>query len=196
MQIAFLGRGPVATSLANLAEAGGHSAQVTGRTGDPSFEAVIKNSDLVVLAVPYRVVASLLPGLKNALAGKTLVDATNPLKEDWSPIIPERGLSGAETIAELLPRTYVVKAFNTVFADIMTPDGLRRNGKSATTFISGNDEGAVQKVETFAREIGFDPVVVGPLHLARYLEGLAHLNIAVAVGRGGGTNAAILYDRR
>ena len=196
IQIAFLGRGPVATNLAKLAEAAGHSVEVSGRTGKPSFKAAADAADLIVLAIPYRVAHDLLPGLSDALNGKIFVDATNLLNEDWSPIVPDDGKSGAETIAALLPETHVVKAFNTVFADIMSADGLERDGKAATTFIAGNDEAAVAEVEALARRLGFDPVVAGPLYLARYLEGLAHLNIAIAVGQGGGTQAAILYDRK
>ena len=196
MQIAFLGRGPVATNLAKLAESAGHSVQVSGRTGEPSFRVAADAAEVVVLAIPYRVAHDLLPGLADALTGKILVDATNPLDEDWSPIVAENGMSGAETIAALLPETHVVKSFNTVFADIMNTHGLERDGKAATTFIAGDDETAVSEVETLARELGFDPVLAGSLHFARYLEGLAHLNIAIAVGQGGGTQAAVLYDRR
>lgn len=54
---------------------------------------------------------------------------------------------------------------------------------------------AVDRVAQVANHIGFDAVVVGPLRLARYLEAIAHLNIAIALGMGGGTQAAFKFDR-
>lgn len=195
MHIAFIGRGPVATNLSQLARAAGHTAVTTGRDSDPGFADAVAGADLAVLAVPFRVHETLLPELHPALEGKTLIDATNPLNEHWSPIVLPDGISGAETLARALPGTAVVKAFNTVFADIMNADDLDRAGARATTFVAGNDADAVDTVCALASDMGFDPVSCGPLSAARYLEGLAHLNIGIAVGQGGGTKAAILYHQ-
>jgi len=62
-----------------------------------------------------------------------------------------------------------------------------------TAFVAGDVAAAKQKVMTLAGLAGFALVDVGPLRMARHLEAMAHLNIEIAVGQGGGTNAAILY---
>jgi hypothetical protein len=99
--------------------------------------------------------------------------------------------SASEEIDRLLPRAYIVKAFNTIFADAMSQP--MRGGQAIAAFIAGDNEEAKQKVITLASEIGYAPVDTGPLYTARYLESMAHLNIEIAVGRGGGTNAAFIY---
>ena len=75
----------------------------------------------------------------------------------------------------------------------MTPEGLRRGGGAVTTFVAGDDPAAVGLVETFAGSLGFDPVAAGPLAVARHLESMVHLNIAIALGQSRGTGAALLY---
>ncbi|MCM0018455.1 MAG: NAD(P)-binding domain-containing protein [Tagaea sp.] len=203
MRIAIAGAGNVGTKLGMLARQAGHDVIYGVRTAKgpeefPAAElsAAIADADLVVLAVPFTACAEMLPPVATGLAGKIVVDATNPLQADWSPLALGEGNSGAQTIAALLPRARVVKAFNTVFADIMTREGLDRAGRRVTAFVAGDDETACATVAAFAASLGLAPAIVGPLPLARYLEGIAHLNIAIAIGRSGGTNAAFIFDQR
>jgi predicted dinucleotide-binding enzyme len=65
-----------------------------------------------------------------------------------------------------------------------------------TAFIAGDDASACEAVAHVASSSGFAPTVTGRLRNARYLEAIAHLNIAIAVGQGGGTDAAFLFDQR
>jgi 8-hydroxy-5-deazaflavin:NADPH oxidoreductase len=161
-----------------------------------SMDKAAAHGDIAVLAIPYSACAGLLPRHEAALAGKIVIDATNPLNENWSPLLLGQENSAGEEIARLLPKSKVVKAFNTVFADIMKPGKLARGTLAATAFICGDDEAANAEVAGLASSLGFAPVIAGPLKNARYLEGMAHLNIAIAVGQGGGTDAAFLYDQR
>ena len=135
-----------------------------------------------------------LTPLRGHLSGKVIVDATNPIAPDWSPIPLGEENSAAEEIARLVPEASVVKAFNTVFADIMTPEGLDRSGRPATLFVASDERAAGEAVASLGRSIGFAPVMVGPLRSSRHLEAMAHLNITIATG-GGGTNSAFLYDQ-
>ncbi|MEM9808673.1 MAG: NADP oxidoreductase, partial [Cyanobacteria bacterium P01_D01_bin.56] len=96
--------------------------------------------------------------------------------------------------SHLLPKAYVVKAFNTIFADVMGE--TMEAGQAITAFIAGDNNNAKQTVIALARDIGYAPVDTGPLFTARYLESMAHLNIQIAVGQGGGTNAAFVYLQR
>lgn len=202
MKIAFIGGGAVASSIATLAKAAGHVAVLGVRTPDKngpgdfvrtSFAQVIADADIIILALPYTVVAGILTPLVDALAGKVMVDATNAVAADWSPILTGEQSSGAERLQALLPKSRVVKAFNTIFADTMSPDRLVRDGSRISLFVASDDTAALQMVMAFGAEIGFAPVNTGPLKSARYLEAIAHLNIELALGQGGGTNAAILY---
>jgi hypothetical protein len=118
-----------------------------------------------------------------------------PLFAQWSPLLLGQDNSAGEEIQRLLPGARVVKAFNTVFADVMTSDRLSRDGQRATTFIAGDDERADDEAAALARSVGFAAVKVGPLSASRYLEAMAHLNIGIAVGQKGGTNAAFLYHQ-
>jgi hypothetical protein len=200
MRICILGAGNVGQRLGRLARAAGHDVIFGVRPGSQAdgFDSAdvpssIAGADIVALAIPFTACSEFLPALEPHLSGKIVVDVTNPLHADWSPMLLG-DVSAAQTIAALVPGARVVKAFNTVFADIMTPEGLDRRGFRVTAFIAGDDEPARDVVRSFADSMGFEPVVVGPLHLARFLEGMAHLNIAIALGQSGGTNAAFLYD--
>jgi len=77
----------------------------------------------------------------------------------------------------------------------MKPERLTRLGVPVTAFVAGDDAEARQQVSSLARSMGFAPIETGPLSTARYLEAMAHLNIAIAVGQSGGTDAAFLYDQ-
>ena len=62
-------------------------------------------------------------------------------------------------------------------------------------FIASDEAAATERVAQIAEAIGFAAVIVGPLRLARHLEAMAHLNIAIALGMGGGTQAAFVFER-
>ncbi|CAB3752944.1 NADP oxidoreductase [Burkholderia sp. MSh2] len=205
MKIAFLGGGNFGGNLAELLVAAGHDVVVGLR--DPararpgsryrivSLEEAASYGDAVVVAILYQACAEVLPPLAHRLAGKIVVDATNALQDDWSPLPLGADGSAAEAIGRLLADARLVKCFNTVFADIMTPDRIDRDGHAVTAFIAGDDAQANATVAGIAESAGFAPVVTGPLRNARYLEAMAHLNIQIAVGRGGGTNAGFVYHR-
>jgi 8-hydroxy-5-deazaflavin:NADPH oxidoreductase len=127
------------------------------------------------------------------LAGKVLLDCTNPLENDLSGLAVGRTTSGAELVTSWAPGARVVKAFNTTgFENMADPDF---GGRAATMLIAGDDEAANAIASELARRIGFDPVVAGPLAMARLLEPLALLWIKLAVVQGFGTRIAFQLDR-
>jgi predicted dinucleotide-binding enzyme len=87
-----------------------------------------------------------------------------------------------------------VKAFNTIFADNMRSDRLVRGAGRVSCFIASDYEDAAAQVAKLASAIGFDPVLTGALQHARYLEAIAHLNIALLARNGLNTSAAFIYD--
>ena len=133
--------------------------------------------------------------LAPALEGKIIIDNTNPLNDDWSPLLLGQENSAGEEIQRALPKSFVVKAFSTIFADIMQKEAHNRAGHTITAFIAGNDDGAKNTIMQLAQEVGFAPLNVGDITSSRYLEAMGHLNIRIAVPLGGGTNAAYLYHQ-
>ncbi|MEO1016486.1 MAG: NAD(P)-binding domain-containing protein [Pseudomonadota bacterium] len=206
MNIAILGGANLAQALGKLGQSAGH--QVIFGVRDPqkvvaetdfsavAMDAALTSADIVIIAIPYRVCDDVLPPLADMLKGKIVIDATNPLNEDYSPILLGDKSSAGEEIARVLPGARVVKAFNMVFADIMSPKGRMRGDERASVMVAGDDETARRAVVHLVRAFGFQPEDAGPLKFARYMEAMAHLNIQLAFGMGGGSDAAFIYHRR
>jgi len=198
MTTAILGHGNVGRALHQLLNASGEPVLLCGRTPAPGLYSHAEGAaaaDLVLLAVPFTALADMLPALAESLRGKVVVDCTNPLNADWSPLSLGPENSAGEEVARLLPHSHVVKAFNTIFADVMTLELLHRGGQRITAFVAADDANAKSQVLLLAERAGFAPLDVGPLRMARCLEAMAHLNIQIAVGQGGGTNAAFVYHQ-
>ncbi len=201
MKIAILGFGQVGQTFARLFSSAGHEIVIGGRTASgqdlpyPSttFQDACQQAELIALALPYGACAAVLPELAEVTAGKIVIDSTNPLQADWAPLLLGQQNSAAEEISRLLPDALIVKAFNTIFADVM--HAPVHDGEAITAFIAGDDDQAKRTVTSLVGDLGFNVVDAGPLFTARYLESLAHLNIQLAVGQGGGTGAAFLYRR-
>ena len=92
--------------------------------------------------------------------------------------------SAAEELQKRLPKTRVVKAFNTVFAANQSTGKL--GAEQLSLFVAGDDLKAKQKIMRLGKDLGFDPVDAGPLKSARYLEPMAILmiNLGYALGMG------------
>jgi predicted dinucleotide-binding enzyme len=173
VNIAIIGKGNVGTALGtSLTKAGRH---VTYTGSDGGHLAQVAAADVVVFAVPYGAVDAIAREIAPVVAGKVVVDATNPLKADYSGLATEGGPSGAEILATLLPGARIVKAFNTLFAGIQGNPEL--HGRQLDVLYATDDDAAGKAVAALAGAIGFRPVLVGPLSAARELESLAWLNI-------------------
>jgi predicted dinucleotide-binding enzyme len=172
-KIGILGDGNVGSALQRGLQRAGHETRAVGND-----KAAIRDTaawaEVVVLAVPFGAVDDVARTAGEALAGKTVIDVTNALGPDMNLVV---GLttSGAEELQKKLPRARVVKAFNTVFAQHM--DSGRLGDQRLSAFVAGDDAQARETVLALARDIGFEPIDVGPLRLARTLEPLALLNI-------------------
>lgn len=98
--------------------------------------------------------------------------------------------SAAEEIAKSIPGAKVVKAFNTVFAQLLLNGADFGDGRKVTVFIAADSEQGKQTVRELAESMGFETVDAGTLKNARYLEPLAGLNIYLGYGAGLGTHIA------
>lgn len=158
-----------------------------------SIESAVKAADVVILAVPYPSVKALAEQVN--FAGKVVVDVTNPVREDFSGLSLGFDTSAAEEIQQLLPQARVVKAFNTVFAQIYQ-QGLEFDGRQVQTFVAADDDAAKQTVLAMATDAGFDAVDAGVLTNARFIEPLAYLNIHLGYMLGRGTQIAPAWFSR
>ncbi len=179
MRVGILGTGGVGKALGKGFAAHGHDVKIGSReakkteAGDfVTFAEAAAHGELVVLCTSWKGTehALELAGAKN-LAGKVLIDATNPLKEvDGRPVGLERGWddSGGEQVQRWVPAAKVVKAFNIVGNALMVDPKLP--GGPPTMMIGGNDDGAKKTVTEILTDFGWETVDLGGIDAARVLE--------------------------
>ena len=195
MRIAIIGAGNVGSGLAGAATTAGHevvvsasnpasageTAERTGATAADSNRQAVQAADLVVLAVPGGAVAGIAAELADVLAGKIVIDATNPLNDTYTGLTTN-GVSSAEALQQQLPGATVVKSLNTVFASRY--GNPTEEGQPLHALIAGDDAVAKATVAQLVESIGFQPVDAGSLRMARSLEEIAFLNISLNAGNG------------
>ncbi len=176
-----------AKATAAAQEAGGSS----GRVQSAPLEAAIAQAEIVVLAVPFSASEVIAGGQAAQLAGRIVVDVTNPLTPDFMGLTLGFDTSAAERIAALLPGARVVKGFNTIFAQIHhDARGGAFGDRRAQALLASDDAQAKSAVAALAEVMGYEPVDAGPLANARFIEPLAALNIQLGYALGRGTQIA------
>jgi predicted dinucleotide-binding enzyme len=204
MRIAIIGTGSVGAALARGLAGKGHT--VTLGTRDPAAEKTralatetgaqaaslpeaVATADVVILALPWSAIDTTLPTLGD-LAGKTVIDCTNPLGRVNGGFGLTLGhtTSGGEVLQQRLPAAHVVKSLNQVGAEIMAKnDHLPHR---PVMFMAGNDEGAKARTASLLRDLGFDPLDAGDITKSRLLEPFALVWINQAIARGKGRDWA------
>jgi predicted dinucleotide-binding enzyme len=141
-----------------------------------TLAAAAADADVVVLTTSW---AGAHDALRAAgdLAGKVLVDATNPIGPGMV-LTHGRDDSGAEQVARWAPGARVVKAFNSIGMEVMA--NPRFGDRRAVLWLCGDDATACDAVARLAEDIGFDPIRLGPLARARVIEPAALLWITAA----------------
>jgi predicted dinucleotide-binding enzyme len=146
----------------------------------------IAGADIIVLALPFA--AALEAAANPALAGKVVLDISNPLKADFSGLTIGHTTSAAEELQAAAPAARVVKGFNTIFASLF--DLPVAQTAAIPVFVAGNDEAAVAAVADIVGQSGFAVEKTGGLDAARLIEPLGMLNIRLGYGLGQGTSIA------
>jgi len=139
--------------------------------------------DVVVLATPWPATEEAIRSA-GSLAGKILIDCTNPMAADLSGLTIGTNNSGGEEVAQWAPGAKVVKAFNTLGAGSFA--NPRIGSEIASMFICGDDASAKSVVAQLTAELGFDVVDAGPLTASRSLEPMAMLWVHLAYMQGWG----------
>jgi hypothetical protein len=197
MKIAIIGTGNVGRALGGSITRAGHDVTLAGlddakarrvaselgaSAGRTPAQAAA-DADVVILAVPFTALQDVATALGDQAAGKVVIDATNPLKPDYSGLATDGGPSAAEQLATLLPGAHVAKAFNTLFGSLQAePDALRT---TVDALFATDGEEARKKVAELIDSIGLRPVDAGPLEAARQMESLAWLNMRIQMRYGG-----------
>jgi 8-hydroxy-5-deazaflavin:NADPH oxidoreductase len=197
MDVTIIGTGNMARGIGSRVLAGGHQLTVVGKdresaehvaadlgdsvatvAGDPP------GADLVVLAVYYPDARTVVEQHADRLAGKAVVDITNPVNETFDGLVVPPDSSATQELAELAPEARVVKAFNTTFAATLSQGEVA--GHSLDVLIAGDDEEAKADVATLASDGGLHPIDAGPARRARELEalGLLHMTLQNTLGTG------------
>lgn len=210
MNIAVVGAGNVGSGLGRLWAERGHKVIFTFSRnierlrelarGIPNTEVLepedaVKKSEAVLLSVRWANVPEAINAC-GALSGKVLIDCTNPLKPDLSGLLIGHTTSAAEEIQHLAPEAIVVKAFNTVFAEIYHAESRLFGTRRLTMFYAGDDKKAKSLVAGLISDVGFEPIDAGKLIAARYLEPLAMLMVHLGYVQGMGTKIGLNLLRR
>lgn len=189
MKITIIGTGNMGSGLASALVAAGHDISIGAR--DPvkavalaetlghgvvgaDIATASKFSDVVILALPFGAIAEVITQI-GEVAGKVLVDISNPISPDYKELIIGHTTSAAEEIQKLAPQARVVKAFNTIFAQLLAPES--RQSRAVQVFIAGDDEAAKSLVSNLVESIHFAAMEAGPLANSRYLEPVGEMNI-------------------
>ena len=192
MKVAIIGAGNVGKALGTSITRAGHDVTITakdpeharaaareiGATPADSNVAAVTGADVVILAMPFAGAGEAVAAeIRDEVAGKTIVDVTNPIKPDFSGLATDS--SAAELFQQRFPDAHVVKAFNTIFATNQADPSPDVDG-----YVAGDDEKAKAEVISLVDSMGFTALDVGPLSSARFLEGMAYLNIGLNAQNG------------
>lgn len=186
--ITVIGAGNIGSSVAGIAVKGGADVQVIDR--DAAKAGAIQGAtaasygdaitgDIVVLALPYGAYSEVLSTYASQLAGKIVVDPSNPIDfATFGIALPEGVKSAAEDLQAKLPQSTVVKAFNTTFAATLAT-GVN-DGEPTTVLVASDDADAKKAVTDFIVAGGLRVLDAGPLAQASSLEGMGALQIGFA----------------
>jgi predicted dinucleotide-binding enzyme len=197
--ISIIGSGNMATAIGTRAAQHGHTIEIISRNtakaqaladqiGGGATGATFGATplgDIVIVAIPYTDTVSAVANYGESLAGKILVDISNPFNADASGLVTTPGNSAAQEIAAAAPEdASVVKALNTIFGHVLAQD------KPLDAFLAGDSTEAKAQVAAFLQSIGLRPLDAGGLQMASVLEWTGILLMGLA-RNGAGFNLAL-----
>lgn len=185
--ISIIGSGNMATTIGTRAAKHGHTIEIMSRN-TAKAQALAEQlgngatvgtfgakpaGEIVILAVLYAGVVDAVTTYGDALAGKILVDITNPFNDDASGLVSNS--SASQEIAAAAPESaHVVKAFNTIFGHVLA------TGTPLDAFIAGDSAEAKSTVTAFLESMELRPLDAGGLQTAPILESTGLLLMGLA----------------
>jgi 8-hydroxy-5-deazaflavin:NADPH oxidoreductase len=173
MSYAIIGSGKVGQALATAfarkglkvaiasrrsAEALAPIAKAIGPTISPKSLKDAFQADIVLLAVPFGTQKDIAKAAES-WQGKIVIDVTNAYG-----VAPEEldNLPSSVVISQAFPGAKLVKAFNSLSAEVLAEDPNVKGGRRVV-LLSSDDEGAATQVATVVEQLGFAPVQLGKL---------------------------------
>lgn len=191
-RITVFGSGNIGAAVAGIAVAAGADVQVIDR--DKAKAAAIAgvtasewsepvSGDIVILALPYPAEANVVEEYGKQLAGKIVVEPSNPVDFNTMDIALPQGIhSAAEELADKLPDSKVIKAFNTNFAATLVSG--TNDGVPTTVMAASDSEDAKQALQAVVEAANLGFVDAGPLKRASYMESFGALQMVLAMNGG------------
>ncbi len=199
--VAIIGTGNIGSTLTANFAAGGQKFLLADREQEKarklasglggyaqavSLDEAVERADILVLAVWFDVFKQLIARYGGRLAGKVIIDPTNPIGPDGSggfqKVIGEQESSG-QILAGLLPTgARLVKAFGTLSAQTLSA-AARREPERAVLFYAADDDAAGDVVADLIDTGGYKPVRVGGLDQAIRIEAFGDLHELGGLGR-------------
>lgn len=161
MRVGIVGSGHIGGTLGDLLGKAGHEVLLGSRGEAGSVAAAVAHGDAVIFAGYFSGWPDFAQEHGEALAGKVVIDAANPVaKRDGAPAeeVARAGDGAGSHVQRLLPRSHVAKAFNTLYWEELRD----RPGTGVALPISGEGQ-AAEVASALVRDVGFEPVVIGPL---------------------------------
>ena len=185
--ITLIGTGNMARAIGTLAVAGGNTVEVMGRDQSKADDlakalggattgkwGAVPAGDIVITALLADGVVPVIAEYGDALAGKVIVDISNPFNATADGLAHSEETSIAQEAAKVAPAgASVVKAFNTIFRHVL------EKGRP-NVFLAGDDAQAKAGVTAFIESLGLRPLDVGDLKMAHWLEGAGLVTMGLA----------------
>jgi predicted dinucleotide-binding enzyme len=186
--ISIIGSGNMASAIGTRATEHGHTVEIMSRDAAKAQALTdqIGNGttvgtfgarpvgDIVIVAVLYAGAVEAVEHYGDALAGKTVIDITNPFNDDGNGLVTAPGNSMSQQIAAAAPRAHVVKAFNTILRNVLA------EGKPVDVFLAGDSDEAKASFAAFVESLGMRPLDTGGLEMAHALEWAGIVLVGVA----------------
>lgn len=173
--VTVIGPGNMGQAISGVVNSSGHTAKLIGKN-DKDTQV---SGDIVVLAVPYPAVWDVIAERGDQLAGRVIVDITNPVDfETFDSLTVPPDSSAAAEIAAALPQSRVLKAFNTTFAGTVSAGTV--GPLTTTVLLAGDDSDAKSLLADVLTAGGLEVIDAGSLKRARELEAMGFLQISLA----------------
>ena len=175
--VTIFGSGNMGSAIDSVLSAGGATVDHIGSADSPGP----LSGDIVILAVYHPAVDDILDKYGEYLSGKIVVDITNPVDlETFDSLVVPAHSSAAAELADELPSSRVLKAFNTNFAATLSAKNVGPN--TTMVLVAGDDADAKTTFISAVKAGGLDAIDAGGLSRARELEAMGFLQIKLAAG--------------
>lgn len=184
LKIGTIGSGRIGATLGELWLKAGHevmfssldlehdktlAARLGGKARAGTSKEAAAFGEVILVAVPYKALPTVGRDLGDLLKGKVIIDASNPIvARDGDMAVQAREKGAGLASAEFLPGTRIVRAFNAVgYARL--PEIAQGKGERPGMPMASDDKNAIAVASRLVRDVGFEPVVIGPLAMGRHL---------------------------